>query len=129
MPKVDRYTNMGQLQLAEGGGRISQVKYVPLHIFSDFSLTSSSNDREDDIFDVIIVSNFLHRPTFDSLLRSLNPNGLLFYQTLIKVSNIFKYSNRISTPWMITTSTIVKLDTHWKCFKFTGQGESRTWTI
>lgn len=32
-------------------------------------------------FDVIVVSHFLHRPTLRHLFESLNPQGLLFYQT------------------------------------------------
>ena len=35
-------------------------------------------------FDVVVVSNYLHRPTFPDLIKSLTRNGLLFYQTFIK---------------------------------------------
>jgi len=32
-------------------------------------------------FDVIVVSQFLHRPLFPALIAALRPGGLLFYQT------------------------------------------------
>jgi tellurite methyltransferase len=32
-------------------------------------------------FDVIVVSQFLHRPLFPALIAALRPQGLLFYQT------------------------------------------------
>jgi 2-polyprenyl-3-methyl-5-hydroxy-6-metoxy-1,4-benzoquinol methylase len=37
-----------------------------------------------EAFDVIVVSNFLHRATFPQLLAALRPGGLLYYQTFIK---------------------------------------------
>jgi len=45
---------------------------------------------EKNTYDVLIVSQFLHRPTFRALRESLRINGLLFYQTftLEKVSNV-----------------------------------------
>ena len=39
---------------------------------------------EKNTFDVIAVSYFLHRPTFQDLLCALKKEGLLFYQTFIK---------------------------------------------
>lgn len=36
---------------------------------------------EMDRFDVVTVSQFLHRPTFQSICKSLHVGGLLFYQT------------------------------------------------
>lgn len=42
------------------------------------------NPPQENTFDVIVVSHFLHRPTFPKLLDSLKPNGLLFYQTFIR---------------------------------------------
>lgn len=41
-------------------------------------------------FDVIVVSNFLHRPSFPDLINALHHEGLLFYQTFItnKVNEI-----------------------------------------
>lgn len=32
-------------------------------------------------FDVIVVANFLHRPSFPALVKAVRKNGLLFYQT------------------------------------------------
>ena len=32
-------------------------------------------------FDVIVVANFLHRPSFPALVKAMRKNGLLFYQT------------------------------------------------
>lgn len=44
---------------------------------------------ESQQFDVIVVANFLHRPSFDSVIKALRPGGLLYYQTftLIKVTD------------------------------------------
>lgn len=39
------------------------------------------NPPEVERFDVIVASYFLHRPTFDHLIKALRPGGLLFYQT------------------------------------------------
>lgn len=39
------------------------------------------NPPEAEKFDVIVGSNFLHRPTFADLITALHPGGLLFYQT------------------------------------------------
>lgn len=36
---------------------------------------------EKNSFDVIVVSQFLHRPLFPALIAALKPDGLLFYQT------------------------------------------------
>ena len=38
---------------------------------------------EKNSFDVICVSNFLHRQSFHKLIEALNKHGLLFYQTFI----------------------------------------------
>ena len=39
------------------------------------------NSPDANKFDVVIVSQFLHRPTFPALCASLHIGGLLFYQT------------------------------------------------
>ena len=54
-----------------------------LNMHTSIYLSISRSDEEH--FDVITVSSFLHRPTFRSLIQSLKPNGILYYQTLIKV--------------------------------------------
>ena len=36
-------------------------------------------------FDVVVVANFLHRPTFANLINCLKPNGILCYQTFVQV--------------------------------------------
>ena len=36
---------------------------------------------EAESFDVIVVSQFLHRPSCPALIKALRPGGLLFYQT------------------------------------------------
>ena len=48
------------------------------------------NPVEPETFDAIVVSNFLHRPTFNSLLAGITPGGLLFYQTFTvnKLDNV-----------------------------------------
>lgn len=45
---------------------------------------------EPSSFDVIVVSNFLHRPSFSNVVTALRRGGLLFYQTFIanKVNEI-----------------------------------------
>lgn len=35
-------------------------------------------------FDVVVVTHFLHRPTFSALIDSLKSGGLLYYQTFIR---------------------------------------------
>ena len=70
---------------------ISQVALDKLQHFASASgLTISVNTRDVEkqppayqSFDVVAVSNFLHRPTFSMLLDSIRPSGLLFYQTFI----------------------------------------------
>ncbi len=39
---------------------------------------------ETSSFDVIVVSRFLHRPSFPALLSAIREGGLLFYQTFIR---------------------------------------------
>ena len=58
----------------------SNTQVEPIYLITKILICS-----QEDKFDVIVVSYFLHRPTFQALLDSLNPNGMLFYQTLIKV--------------------------------------------
>ena len=38
---------------------------------------------ESNSFDVVVVTHFLHRPTFADLINSLKPGGCLFYQTFV----------------------------------------------
>ena len=60
-------------------------------------IISSFLYSDEENFDVIIVSSFLHRPTFQSLIQSLKSNGILYYQTLIKVFKIHPtYINKIN---------------------------------
>lgn len=39
---------------------------------------------ESNSFDVVVLSHFLHRPTFACLIDSLKPGGCLFYQTFVE---------------------------------------------
>jgi len=39
---------------------------------------------ESNSFDVVVLSHFLHRPTFAHLIDSLKPGGCLFYQTFVE---------------------------------------------
>jgi len=68
------------------------VSNVALEKLSDYSkvnhLSISTQVRdventppEEKCFDVITVTQFLHRPSFSSLIKSLKSGGLLFYQT------------------------------------------------
>ena len=45
---------------------------------------------EAHLFDVVVVSHFLHRPTFTTLINSLKSGGVLYYQTFtgVKVNSI-----------------------------------------
>ncbi len=49
-----------------------------------------NNPPEKNYFNVIVVTQFLHRPTFNNLIESLITGGLLIYQTFCieKVDNI-----------------------------------------
>jgi len=49
-------------------------------------------------FDVIVVSRFLDRSLMDAIIRALNPNGLLFYQTFTQVSVHIPDSNPRQIP-------------------------------
>ena len=42
---------------------------------------------EQNSFDVIVVTHFLHRPTFFRLIEALNPGGCLYYQTFVEYKN------------------------------------------
>ena len=53
------------------------------------SITTEIRDVEQyppcsNSFDIIVVANFLHRPSFSALLAALRPQGLLFYQTFVE---------------------------------------------
>ena len=39
---------------------------------------------EQNSFDVIVLTHFLHRPTFVRLIEALKPGGCLFYQTFVE---------------------------------------------
>lgn len=43
----------------------------------------------DAVFDAIVVTNYLHRPLFDSLLAALAPNGMLLYETFARGNERF----------------------------------------
>ena len=68
---------------------ISKVALKKLDVYaSSLGLTISTLERNVEInppdpnsFDVIVVSNFLHRPSFVRVVAGLRRNGLLFYQT------------------------------------------------
>ena len=70
---------------------ISQIAIDKLQHFANgqgLKITASVRDVETyppeyHSFDVVVVSNFLHRPSFNALLDSIRPGGLLFYQTFI----------------------------------------------
>jgi hypothetical protein len=38
-------------------------------------------EEQPQVFDVVVVTNYLWRPLFPSLLNSLSPGGLLLYET------------------------------------------------
>lgn len=67
----------------------SEVAIEKLNKFSKenkLNLTAEVRDLEvnppkEAVFDIIVVSFFLHRPTLHNLYAALNPGGLLFYQT------------------------------------------------
>lgn len=77
---------------------ISTVAINKLHDYAhSLSLEISTSVRdvekfppEADSFDVIVVSNFLHRPSFSKVVAALRHGGLLYYQTFIanKVNEI-----------------------------------------
>ena len=70
LEKLKAYSLEQQLKI------ITEIRDVEIH------------PPESQQFDVIVVTNFLHRPTFVNLINALRPGGLLFYQTftLVKVS-------------------------------------------
>ncbi|MBL4866038.1 MAG: methyltransferase domain-containing protein [Pseudomonadales bacterium] len=43
-----------------------------------------NNPPEESSFDLIVVTNFLHRPICKSINKALKPGGVLFYQTFLQ---------------------------------------------
>lgn len=78
--------------LESHGWDISPVALSKLQSFADdrgLEVTTLQRDIENQpppssCFDVIVVSQFLHRPLCAQLINALKPNGLLFYQTFNK---------------------------------------------
>ena len=70
---------------------ISQIALEKLEEFASshhLNICTSLKDVENhppdkNTFDVICVSNFLHRQSFHNLIEALTNNGLLFYQTFV----------------------------------------------
>lgn len=83
---------LAEHQLETHAWDISRVALNKLNRYAKFhalAITTEFRDVENMppptlSFDVIVVSNFLHRPSFSSLLESVRSNGLLFYQTFIE---------------------------------------------
>ena len=46
------------------------------------------------MFDVIVVTNYLHRPLFPHIAAALNPNGLLIYETFAQGNAAFGRPSR-----------------------------------
>lgn len=63
LKKLDDYSQSNNLSI---NTRVRDVENTPAEI---------------DCFDVVTVSQFLHRPTFHTLCKNLHVGGLLFYQT------------------------------------------------
>jgi tellurite methyltransferase len=89
--------HLAKLGLESHGWDISPVALTRLQGFADsrgLKVTTLQRDIENQPppgngFDVIVVSQFLHRPLCARLVNALKPNGLLFYQTF----NIQRPSN------------------------------------
>ena len=89
--------HLAKLGLESHGWDISPVALNRLQEFADsrgLKVTTLQRDIENqpppgNCFDVIVVSQFLHRPLCARLVNALKPNGLLFYQTF----NIHRPSN------------------------------------
>lgn len=45
-------------------------------------------------FDAIVVTHYLHRPLFDSLLAALRPDGVLLYETFAEGNGVFGRPSR-----------------------------------
>jgi len=58
-------------------------------------------------FDVIVVSQFLHRPLFPALISALRPRGLLFYQTFHE--NKLSDKGPSSKEFLLTTGELLSL--------------------
>lgn len=99
------------LDLAAGGGRHGRlfldlgcaVTFVDKTVQPLADLTPHANadiveaDLEDgspwplagQTFDAVIIVNYLHRPLFDQILDSLNPGGVLIYETFARGNEEF----------------------------------------
>ena len=60
-----------------------------------------------DSFDVIVVSNFLHRPSFPRLVTALRRNGLFFYQTFI--ANKISELGPKNPDYLLATNELLRL--------------------
>ena len=80
---------LARLKLQVDAWDVSSVALKKLDDYSqlnDLSINTCVRDvekipPESNCFDVVTVSQFLHRPTFHRLCESLRIDGLLFYQT------------------------------------------------
>ena len=58
-------------------------------------------------FDGILVSNYLHRPLLEPLLRALTPSGIFIYETFARGNEIY---NRPRNPnYLLCSSELIKL--------------------
>jgi SAM-dependent methyltransferase len=101
------------LDLAAGGGRHS--RYFAWHgrkvvaVDKDISalahlpgVTAIQADLEDgapwplagQVFDAVVVSNYLHRPLFPALFAALRPGGALIYETFARGNEQFGKPDR-----------------------------------
>ena len=58
-------------------------------------------------FDVIVVANFLHRPSFSSVVAALRHGGLLFYQTF--TANKVNQIGPTNPKFLLTTNELLHL--------------------
>ena len=71
---------------------ISSVALAKLNQYADENKLSIETQQRDietwppevNAFDVVVLTHFLHRPTFPALIASLKSGGVMFYQTFIQ---------------------------------------------
>lgn len=96
------------------GDALSGLEGVPGVLSRVLELEDEAWPLQGEVFDVVVVTNYLHRPRFAALLDLVRPGGLLIYETFMAGNERFgKPSNpafllrpgelleRIGTGWTV----------------------------
>ena len=59
-------------------------------------------------FDAVVVTNYLHRPLFPSLIDALKPNGVLLYETFT-IDNYFRHRHPRRWEFCLAPNELLRL--------------------